>query len=274
MYIGRANMKPYLGLCVLAATVHASVAQLPESSPAFRGGPLHRGVYRVAGERLGGLAWRFPTAGDVISSPIVSGGIVYVGGGDGSLYAIDLASGKLRWRDSTWGRRQRLARRRRRSGLRHDHDKRARCGRRELRDTAMAVYHGTAEADALGTRDGRATTPRLPRSWAAWSFSDRSTATCMASTPNAAHSSGRPRRAGKSGPAPRSMATAWSSDRLTGLSTAFHARPARLRGASPPTERLSSPPCSATTAARSVFGRHRRRRGVRGRSRRLPLCAR
>ncbi len=57
--------------------------------------------------------WSLPTGPDVpfpddpraydmfVSSPTVSGGLVFVGGGDGQVYAVDLASGRLRWTHRT-----------------------------------------------------------------------------------------------------------------------------------------------------------------------------
>jgi outer membrane protein assembly factor BamB len=48
--------------------------------------------------------WRFKTEGRIRSSPAVSGGVAYVGSMDGSLYAVDAESGKLRWRFDTQGR--------------------------------------------------------------------------------------------------------------------------------------------------------------------------
>lgn len=65
----------------------------------FRGGPTHTGVTESLGvERLGGLAWRFRTGGPVRSSPTVAGGVVYVGSGDGFLYALDAPTGALLWK--------------------------------------------------------------------------------------------------------------------------------------------------------------------------------
>lgn len=64
----------------------------------FRGGPAHDGRYApLAGGALAGLQWRFMTEGDVVSTPVVAGSLVYVGSGDGRLYALDRTSGALRW---------------------------------------------------------------------------------------------------------------------------------------------------------------------------------
>lgn len=70
---------------------------MPATSSMFRGDAAHTGVYQGGGPTLLGVAWRAMTQGDVISSPVVSGGLVYVGSGDGHLYALDLASGERHW---------------------------------------------------------------------------------------------------------------------------------------------------------------------------------
>jgi outer membrane protein assembly factor BamB len=64
----------------------------------FRGGPAHLGIYQGGGSTLVGLAWRAPTDGDVVSSPTIAGGVVYIGSNDGHVYALDLTSGDRRWR--------------------------------------------------------------------------------------------------------------------------------------------------------------------------------
>jgi outer membrane protein assembly factor BamB len=71
-----------------------------ESAAMFRAGPAHTGVYdnAVSGRALIGLQWRFVTDGDVIGSPAVAGDIVYVGSGDGYMYALDRATGAVRWK--------------------------------------------------------------------------------------------------------------------------------------------------------------------------------
>ncbi len=75
----------------------------PPSSewPHYRGNPQLHGV---AAASLGDdptLAWRFQTKGDILSSPVIAGGVVYVGSTDNWVYAIDLASGALRWKFET-----------------------------------------------------------------------------------------------------------------------------------------------------------------------------
>jgi outer membrane protein assembly factor BamB len=49
----------------------------------------------------GRLRWKFKTGNVVHASPAVDGGTVYVGSWDSYFYALDAASGKLRWRFKT-----------------------------------------------------------------------------------------------------------------------------------------------------------------------------
>jgi len=48
--------------------------------------------------RTGRERWRFTTLRPVWSSPAVAGDLVYVGDGSGSVYALDRATGTIRWR--------------------------------------------------------------------------------------------------------------------------------------------------------------------------------
>jgi outer membrane protein assembly factor BamB len=65
----------------------------------FRGDPAHSGVFAApALEQFGGVAWRVQTGGPVESSPTVASGVVYIGSGDGHLYALDAQTGRQRWR--------------------------------------------------------------------------------------------------------------------------------------------------------------------------------
>jgi eukaryotic-like serine/threonine-protein kinase len=69
-----------------------------QDSASFRGNPQHTGVYNTAGiTKFSKVKWKFHTGGQVISSPAVSGGTVYVGSTDGILHAIDRESGVQRW---------------------------------------------------------------------------------------------------------------------------------------------------------------------------------
>ncbi len=71
----------------------------------FRGDPGHSGIYAGPGvPEFHEVRWRFRTNGEVISSPAIVGGVVYVGSDDGSLYAIDQSTGKLHWKFKTGAR--------------------------------------------------------------------------------------------------------------------------------------------------------------------------
>ena len=99
------------------------------SSPAVDGGVVYFGSYDGAFYAVdaasGKLKWKFQTAGErrfaakhlhgslpagetmpdpfdmYLSSPAVSGGAVYFGSGDGNVYSLDAASGKLNWKFQT-----------------------------------------------------------------------------------------------------------------------------------------------------------------------------
>jgi len=65
----------------------------------FRGDPAHTGVSSArlfAGQ--GGIKWRVKTGDAVRSTPAVTATGLYVGSGDGHLYALDRATGRTIWR--------------------------------------------------------------------------------------------------------------------------------------------------------------------------------
>ena len=80
----------------------ALIAQAPANEwRQFRGSPALTGSSESIPPSTLKLLWTFD-AGEVIdSSAAVAGGVVYVGGGDGDLFALDLDSGKLRWKYTT-----------------------------------------------------------------------------------------------------------------------------------------------------------------------------
>jgi hypothetical protein len=94
-----------LARLLIAGSLAPIVAPPPlaAQSAMFRGGPEHHGVYQSAAPTLNDVVWKFQTGGRVISSPVVSGGTVYVGSADGSLYAIDQRTGTQRWKFTTQG---------------------------------------------------------------------------------------------------------------------------------------------------------------------------
>ncbi len=65
----------------------------------FRGDLAHTGVYNAPGvPKFSRIKWKFRTGGQVISSPAVADGTIYVASTDGNLYAVDLESGSQKWK--------------------------------------------------------------------------------------------------------------------------------------------------------------------------------
>jgi len=69
----------------------------------FRADAAHLGVYASVAPSLKSVQWRFHAGGSLISSPVVSGGMVYVGSNDGNLYAVRQEDGRLLWQYATQG---------------------------------------------------------------------------------------------------------------------------------------------------------------------------
>jgi outer membrane protein assembly factor BamB len=80
------------------------------SSPAIADGTLFIGssdhFLYALDATTGALKWKFETGGRITSSPAVSGSVVYFGSFDSSFYALDAATGKLRWKFKTAGERR------------------------------------------------------------------------------------------------------------------------------------------------------------------------
>ena len=93
------------GLHVLPALLLLSTPPIPPSPPVmFRGDPAHTGVSAGAlFSGQGGVRWRVRTGSAVRSSPAVTATRVYVGSGDGILYAIDRRAGTVAWRFQAGG---------------------------------------------------------------------------------------------------------------------------------------------------------------------------
>lgn len=72
----------------------------PETAnwPLFRGDPQASGVAQAALPEQLALRWTFSADDGFESTPVVAGGTAYLGSVDGTFYAIELATGKERWR--------------------------------------------------------------------------------------------------------------------------------------------------------------------------------
>ena len=72
--------------------------------PMFRGGPSHAGVAASDAPReFRRVKWTFPTGNRVVSSPVMHAGILYFGSDDGSIYAVQAATGRQLWKRATKG---------------------------------------------------------------------------------------------------------------------------------------------------------------------------
>jgi len=95
-------MKGFCLVVLFSAILPAFI--LAQDSPMFRGNAQHSGVYSAGGvSTFNSVKWKFHTAGRVISSPAVVGGVAYVGSTDCNLYAIDMQAGAQKWKFETKG---------------------------------------------------------------------------------------------------------------------------------------------------------------------------
>src|SRR3982751_7051999 len=70
----------------------------------FHGNLARTGAFESAGpKQLHGIKWEFKTKGAIIGSPAIANGIVYIGSTDGSMYAVDQATGQQKWKSPTRG---------------------------------------------------------------------------------------------------------------------------------------------------------------------------
>jgi outer membrane protein assembly factor BamB len=61
------------------------------------------GISRLVGSGRGGPVWTVQTGGKVYSSPVLAGGVLFIGSNDEHLYALDAADGHEIWRYRTRG---------------------------------------------------------------------------------------------------------------------------------------------------------------------------
>lgn len=93
-------MRRFLPVAVLVVCSSVSAQEAM-----FRGSTQHTGVYAGPGlSRFSQIKWQFHTNNQVLSSPVVVDGTLYVGSSDHSVYALDAGSGTLKWKFKTEGR--------------------------------------------------------------------------------------------------------------------------------------------------------------------------
>jgi eukaryotic-like serine/threonine-protein kinase len=89
---------------LVAVALALGGADLACAQAMFRGNAAHTGVYAGAAPRqFHRVKWTFPTGDRVVSSPVWQDGVLYFGGDDGNVYAVDAASGRQLWKHATGG---------------------------------------------------------------------------------------------------------------------------------------------------------------------------
>jgi len=90
------------GIVVLFATFCAASAIDAQSM--FRGDAMHSGTFAgPAPRQFHRVKWKFPTGDRVMSSPVFKDNVIYFGGDDGNVYAVDAATGHQIWKRATNG---------------------------------------------------------------------------------------------------------------------------------------------------------------------------
>jgi eukaryotic-like serine/threonine-protein kinase len=98
----RAALAQLLLASAVVAQGHAPGAQSPPSEwRSFRGGYQQTGNSASPAPSALKVLWSYDAGETVESTPAIADGVVYIGGGDGELIALDLASGAVRWRYKT-----------------------------------------------------------------------------------------------------------------------------------------------------------------------------
>jgi eukaryotic-like serine/threonine-protein kinase len=90
------NMRKQLTLLALIPML--AFAPLASGQSTFHGDNARTGVYAGVGPvKLTGVKWAFKSEGPIVTSPTLSGGVVYIASLSGHLYAIDQETGKEKW---------------------------------------------------------------------------------------------------------------------------------------------------------------------------------
>jgi outer membrane protein assembly factor BamB len=88
--------------CFLFYAILSSCSN-PGKKAMFHADEKHSGVYEANGNSVDTLQWKFKTGGKIFSSPVVYGGVVFIGSEDKNLYALDAAGGAVKWKFATGG---------------------------------------------------------------------------------------------------------------------------------------------------------------------------
>ncbi len=102
MVVIRISIQAAAVLGILGALVTAAQTGLePDSWPMFRGSPSLNGTSGTQLAKSLKLRWSYQAKDSIESSAAIVDGVVYVGSMDGTLHAVDLATGKARWQYRT-----------------------------------------------------------------------------------------------------------------------------------------------------------------------------
>ena len=90
--------------CIVALLATLCAATGINAQSMFRGDAMHSGTYAgPAPRQFHRVKWKFPTGDRVISSPVFKDNVIYFGGDDGNIYAVDAATGRQLWKRATGG---------------------------------------------------------------------------------------------------------------------------------------------------------------------------
>src|SRR5262249_34856792 len=90
-------------ILILLTTLLASQTPAPARGDEwrqFRGNPSLTGIAATTLPQTPKLLWKYETGDHIESSAAIADGVVYVGVGNGDLIAVELTTGKLRWKYS------------------------------------------------------------------------------------------------------------------------------------------------------------------------------
>ncbi|HEY7423987.1 MAG TPA: PQQ-binding-like beta-propeller repeat protein [Gemmataceae bacterium] len=87
-----------LSLAFLLCVLCVSVVNSASDWPVFRGTAEQTGVAAVTLPDKLEVLWKFSTKDAIEGAPVLAGGVVYVGSFDEHLYALDLETGKEKWK--------------------------------------------------------------------------------------------------------------------------------------------------------------------------------
>jgi len=97
-------MKRIFSRVLSFALIALSIGIDCQAQSMFRGDATHSGVSASAAPRqFHRVKWKFATGDRIVSSPVQDGNVIYFGGDDGNVYAVDAATGHLIWKRSTGG---------------------------------------------------------------------------------------------------------------------------------------------------------------------------